>query len=256
MGAPWGWVDGNGESGAEVARVLYCCCVGASPWSGTDPVLLCGTDNPTRESVERKRKENQERYGLSASEIEALVVPVLKQADSSVVVVKSVLSLQDKGARRQQKYDRMRVLTRDLARLEAALQRLEGSAAADDATDLDGPERASRAPPVQPAAPCKLPAEAAPKAAKVAAKAVQKTAPKAAPKAKADKTRAGGASKRSQQQLDEDADAALARRLQMEEGGFDDDMMDLEEEDDDFKPTRAKKRGSARKKNKSAARDE
>ncbi len=208
--------------------------------------------------MERKRKENQERYGLSASEIEALVVPVLKQADSSVVVVKSVLSLQDKGARRQQKYDRMRVLTRDLARLEAALQRLEGSAAADDATDVDGPERASLAPHVQPAAPCKLPAEAAAKAAKVAAKAAQKTAPKApkAPKAKVESTRAGGASKRSQQQLDEDADAALARRLQMEEGGFDDDMMDLEEEDDDFKPSRAKKRGSARKKKKSAARDE
>jgi hypothetical protein len=192
--------------------------------------------------VERKRKENQERYGLNASEIDPLVVPVLKQADSSVVVVKSVLSLQDKGTRRQQKYDRMRVLTRDLARLEAALQRLESGAAADDAIDEDGPGRA------QPAG--KPPAEATPKAATEAGK---------APKGKAGKAPKACVGKRSQQQLDEDADAALARRLQMEEGGFDDDMMDL---DDDFKPTRAKKkRGSANssnksnKRNKPAARD-
>ena len=197
--------------------------------------------------MERKRKENQERYGLSASEIDALVVPVLKQADSSVVVVKSVLSLQDKGARRQQKYDRMRVLTRDLARLEAALQRLESGVAADEAIDVDGPERA------QPAG--KPPAEAAPKAAPKAASEAAK-----APKGKAGKAPKAGAGKRSQQQLDEDADAALARRLQMEEGGFDDDMRDLDD-DDDFKPTRAKKRGSAsssgksKKKNKPAARD-
>lgn len=51
--------------------------------------LINTGENPTPESVKRKRDENQARWGLSQADIDAIVIPVLKseETSSSVLVV-------------------------------------------------------------------------------------------------------------------------------------------------------------------------
>lgn len=62
---------------------------------------------------------------MSPEAIEALEIPVLAQDETSAVVVKSTLSLNDKAQWRQERYNYLRQLGANLIRLTKQLQKVE-----------------------------------------------------------------------------------------------------------------------------------
>uniref|UniRef100_A0A7S2SJH1 Myb-like domain-containing protein n=1 Tax=Mucochytrium quahogii TaxID=96639 RepID=A0A7S2SJH1_9STRA len=175
-------------------------------------VLINMEDNPTKEEVARKRKANKELYGLSKEEIHELVIPVLRQEETSSVVIKS--TLKHKASSRQAKYDRLRALQQQLQKLNSALRRVQHpEEASNDDMEVDTPEEETVA---------------------------KKTKTKTAKKNKAP------AKKRVKEKTQEELDMELAKRLQREEGGME---VEFSDDDEDFvEPQRKSKRGRTLKK--------
>mmetsp|Transcript_22226 Transcript_22226/g.41685 ORF Transcript_22226/g.41685 Transcript_22226/m.41685 type:complete len:294 (+) Transcript_22226:211-1092(+) len=188
--------------------------------------LINTNDNPTREAINRKRKHNKEKYGLSQEAINALVIPVLKQSETSSVLIKSTFNLKDKANWRREQYDRLRSLQAQLARLETALSKR--------GIDVNEPQAA----------------ESKPTKTKAKSKALPKTkvTPKPSATAKA-KTVASKRKVKTQEQLDME----MAMRLQMEEEGAE-GIEIIDSDDDDFEVPSSKRRRASGRSRRAAAR--
>lgn len=197
------------------------------------------TDNPTREDIERKKKENKEKWGLSKEEIEALVIPVLAQEDTSAVVVKSTMhNLKDTSNRRQEKYNRVRELQSIIAKIAKQIDHVKENGV--DAMDVDqenSPDKKNKKG-GKAVNKNKTPEVKSKAASKVFGK---KGTQLAAAKAAKQPAKRKSSAKKTNTKTTEETDLEMAMRLQREEEG--DDAM--EDSDSDFEKPKKKRRSAS-----------